>query len=197
MHLRRDFNTKPGGYENYAFPPVSPGDRSHQQALSSTPSGGGASSSGGDTSGRGLPLICMAGMPRWTTTTCSIRRRPFERLVGDLLERHDLAAAVAAVSRGRSSFACWSLMRSRSDSALKPPNTTLWTAPILAQASIAIASSGTACRRRGRPCAAPSDVTPKLRDRDCSRSAFDDCRASLRRSPPCCGVRPERAGRCS
>ena len=27
------------------------------------------------------------------------RRRPFERLVGDLLERHDLAAAVAAVSR--------------------------------------------------------------------------------------------------
>ena len=32
-------------------------------------------------------------------------------------------------------------MRSRSDSALKPPNTTLWTAPIRAQASIAIASS--------------------------------------------------------
>ncbi len=33
-------------------------------------------------------------------------------------------------------------MRSRSDSALKPPKTTLWTAPMRAQASIAIASSG-------------------------------------------------------
>ena len=33
-------------------------------------------------------------------------------------------------------------MRSRSDSALKPPNTTLCTAPMRAQASIAIASSG-------------------------------------------------------
>ena len=35
-----------------------------------------------------------------------------------------------------------SLMRSRSDSELKPPNTTLCTAPMRAQASIAMASSG-------------------------------------------------------
>jgi hypothetical protein len=35
-----------------------------------------------------------------------------------------------------------SLMRSRSDSALKPPNTTLWMAPMRAHASIAMASSG-------------------------------------------------------
>jgi hypothetical protein len=34
-------------------------------------------------------------------------------------------------------------MRSRNDSELNPPNTTLWIAPILAHASIAIASSGT------------------------------------------------------
>ena len=64
-----------------------------------------------------------------------------ERLVGHLLERHDLAAAVAAVG-GDEHAACESLMRSRSDSALKPPKTTLWTAPMRAQASIAIASSG-------------------------------------------------------
>ena len=37
---------------------------------------------------------------------------------------------------------CESLMRSRSDSELKPPNTTQCTAPMRAQASIAIASSG-------------------------------------------------------
>ena len=35
-----------------------------------------------------------------------------------------------------------SLMRSRSDSAEKPPNTTEWTAPIRAQASMAMAASG-------------------------------------------------------
>ena len=34
-------------------------------------------------------------------------------------------------------------MRSRSDSALNPPKTMLWTAPTRAHASIAIASSGT------------------------------------------------------
>jgi hypothetical protein len=33
-------------------------------------------------------------------------------------------------------------MRSRSDSAEKPPNTTEWTAPMRAQASIATAASG-------------------------------------------------------
>ena len=33
-------------------------------------------------------------------------------------------------------------MRSRSDSLLKPPKTTLWTAPTRAQASIATTASG-------------------------------------------------------
>ena len=42
-----------------------------------------------------------------------------------------------------SMLACASLMRSRSDSELKPPNTTLCTAPMRAHASMAIASSGT------------------------------------------------------
>ena len=36
-----------------------------------------------------------------------------------------------------------SSMRSRSDSALNPPNTMLWGAPMRAQASMAMASSGT------------------------------------------------------
>ena len=36
-----------------------------------------------------------------------------------------------------------SLMRSRSESFEKPPNTTEWAAPMRAQASIAIGSSGT------------------------------------------------------
>ena len=69
------------------------------------------------------------------------RRRAGDRFVGDLLQRDDLAAAVAAVG-GDEQAAGESLMRSRSDSALKPPKTTLWTAPMRAQASIAIASSG-------------------------------------------------------
>ena len=42
-----------------------------------------------------------------------------------------------------STFASASLMRSRSESAVKPPNTTEWAAPIRAQASIATGSSGT------------------------------------------------------
>ena len=69
------------------------------------------------------------------------RRRVLQRFVGRLLERHDLAAPIAAVG-GDEHRACASLMRSRSDSALKPPKTTLCTAPMRAQASIAIASSG-------------------------------------------------------
>ena len=40
-------------------------------------------------------------------------------------------------------FTAQSLMRSRSASAAKPPNTTLWVAPSRAQASIATATSGT------------------------------------------------------
>ena len=43
-------------------------------------------------------------------------------------------------------LACASLMRSRSESLLKPPKTTECTAPMRAQASIAIASSGTSGR---------------------------------------------------
>ena len=69
------------------------------------------------------------------------RRRVAQRLVGHLLERHDLAAAIAAVG-GHEQDALESLMRSRSDSELKPPKTTLWMAPMRAHASIAIASSG-------------------------------------------------------
>jgi hypothetical protein len=42
-----------------------------------------------------------------------------------------------------STFACASFIRSRSDSALKPPKTTLWAAPMRAQASMAMAASGT------------------------------------------------------
>ncbi len=42
-----------------------------------------------------------------------------------------------------STVACASLIRSRSASALKPPNTTECGAPIRAHASIAIGSSGT------------------------------------------------------
>jgi len=42
-----------------------------------------------------------------------------------------------------SSLARASLLRSATASALKPPNTTLWVAPMRAQASMATASSGT------------------------------------------------------
>jgi hypothetical protein len=41
-----------------------------------------------------------------------------------------------------STVASASFMRSRSASAEKPPNTTLWVAPMRAQASMAIAASG-------------------------------------------------------
>ena len=39
-------------------------------------------------------------------------------------------------------FACASSIRLRSASALNPPNTTLWAAPMRAQASMLIAASG-------------------------------------------------------
>ena len=48
-----------------------------------------------------------------------------------------------APSAVMSTLACASLIRSRSDSALNPPNTTECGAPIRAHASIAIGSSGT------------------------------------------------------
>ncbi len=42
-----------------------------------------------------------------------------------------------------STFAPAALIRSASDSGLKPPNTTEWTAPMRVQASMAMAASGT------------------------------------------------------
>ena len=51
-----------------------------------------------------------------------------------------------AVSWVISSLQVESLMRSRSDSAEKAPNTMECTAPMRAQASMAVASSGTICR---------------------------------------------------
>ena len=57
-----------------------------------------------------------------------------------------LTAAVlplrAAPSTVMSAFASENSIRSRTDSAEKPPNTTLWIAPMRAQASIATATSG-------------------------------------------------------
>ena len=57
-----------------------------------------------------------------------------------------LIAAVLPLRRAPSTvirtFASENSMRSRTDSALKPPKTTLWIAPIRAQASIATATSG-------------------------------------------------------
>ena len=49
--------------------------------------------------------------------------------------RYPPSAVMSATARA-------SLIRSRSDSAENPPNTTEWTAPIREQASIAIAASG-------------------------------------------------------
>ena len=74
-------------------------------------------------------------------TTCRIDGVSFSAssaicFSGTILPRRQPPSAVT------SSVACASLMRSRSDSALKPPNTTEWTAPMRAHASIAIASSG-------------------------------------------------------
>ena len=57
-----------------------------------------------------------------------------------------LRAPRTAVSCVTSALHCESLMRSRSDSAENAPNTMECTAPMRAQASIAIASSGTICR---------------------------------------------------
>ena len=83
--------------------------------------------------GAGLPLHDDDVLDRW---------RSLERFVGHLLERDDLPAAIPAVGGHEQSRPAASLMRSRSDSALNPPKTTLCTAPMRAQASMAIASSG-------------------------------------------------------
>ena len=75
-------------------------------------------------------------------TTCSTVVPPSRAasalaLSGTRAPRRHPASAVT------STFAPASLMRSRRLSALKPPKTTLWAAPMRAQASIATAASGT------------------------------------------------------
>ena len=80
--------------------------------------------------------------PRLTTTTdvidgVAVSASSAICLSGTMLPRRYPPSAVT------STLHCESLMRSRSESLLKPPKTTLCTAPMRAQASIAIASSGT------------------------------------------------------
>ena len=76
-------------------------------------------------------------------TTCSIEGQPPASassafcLSGTTWPRRYAPSAVM------STFACASLMRSFSASALKPPNTTECAAPIRAHASMAMGSSGT------------------------------------------------------
>ena len=81
-------------------------------------------------------------MPVWRTTTifCSESSAPIcsstAGLIGAVLP---LRRAPSTVT---SAFASENSIRSRTDSAEKPPKTTLWTAPMRAQASIATATSG-------------------------------------------------------
>ena len=86
--------------------------------------------------------MCTWNSPRLKTTTCSIEGEPFtassaSRFNGTICPRLNPPSAVI------STLAWASLIRSRSASAEKPPKTTECTAPIRAQASIAIGSSGT------------------------------------------------------
>ena len=68
-----------------------------------------------------------------------------ERLVGHLLQGNEMAAAVAGVGRHEEDrLGIVDAIAQRL--ALKPPKTTLWTAPMRAQASMAMASSGTSGR---------------------------------------------------
>ena len=64
-----------------------------------------------------------------------------QRLVGVGLDRHDRPPRMPP-SEVISMEAPQSRMRSASEPALKPPKTTLWMAPMRAQASMAMASSG-------------------------------------------------------
>ncbi len=77
---------------------------------------------------------------RTTRTRCtvgvSVRAWSTLRLSGTIVPWRNPPSAVMTT------FACASLIRSRSDSAENPPKTTVCTAPIRAHASIAIGSSG-------------------------------------------------------
>ena len=86
---------------------------------------------------------CIGGSvpQRSTTTTCSIfgsesRISSTAGFIGTGSPRRSVASAVT------SAFASETSIRSRTDSAEKPPKTTLWIAPMRAQASIAISVSG-------------------------------------------------------
>ena len=79
--------------------------------------------------------------PRLTTTTCSIEGRSpsiasTASFIGVGSPRRMVASAVT------SAFASENSIRSLTEVAEKPPKTTLWTAPIRAQASIAAGVSG-------------------------------------------------------
>ncbi len=86
-------------------------------------------------------FIAIGNPPRRTTTTCRTPGVPSSASSANVLSgtsaprRNPPSAVTRTVARA-------SLMRSRSDSAENPPNTTLCTAPMRAQASMAIASSG-------------------------------------------------------
>jgi hypothetical protein len=86
---------------------------------------------------------CIAtGWPvRRTTTTCSTQPTPFSAssTAGFSAKGAPRRCPPSAVT---TTLAPASSMRSRSDSAEKPPNTTLWVAPIRVQARSAIGSSG-------------------------------------------------------
>ncbi len=92
------------------------------------------------------PSVIVTGLsrppPRFSTTTCSMLGVPVSAssaiaFSGTIPPRRYPPSAVM------STLAWASLIRSRSDSELKPPKTTLWMAPIRAQASMATGSSGT------------------------------------------------------
>ena len=79
---------------------------------------------------------------RCTTTTSVIDGRVGQRDVGGRLEQRRPGPRRQPPSAVMSTLASASLMRSASESAEKPPNTTEWAAPMRAQASSAIGSSG-------------------------------------------------------
>ncbi len=79
---------------------------------------------------------------RLTTTTCSSAGRSSTisstlAFIGFGLPRRRVSSAVT------STFASETSIRSFTDSTLNPPNTTLWTAPIRAHASMAAGVCGT------------------------------------------------------
>ena len=76
-----------------------------------------------------------------TTMMCSSVLEVAHHLVDVLLDRRRLALARGAVD-GDQRLGLGELHALATDSAEKPPKTTLWTAPIRAHASIATATSG-------------------------------------------------------